>query len=212
MTGVSHTGPARLKVDVEAGRWTIPPTRSSAVGRGPHRPFFSSIAFNFRPGCFTTIARRGCGPARHPRTRDRLPGADYDSFRHTLITAMAARVPGWASTSEADLDQVLIDSVRGRGGRNWRTTRTSVMSEATLATARKRVSLARHARLVDITCTRATRPAPGWRSRCATASRLSFFTDQRVVFAGSDSARHGIGALLSRELRLRSGAAALERA
>ena len=34
---------------------------------------------------------------------------DFESFCDTLITAMSARVPGWRVTSEADLDQVLID-------------------------------------------------------------------------------------------------------
>ena len=61
-------------------------------------PFFSAIGFKFRPGCFTN----DCAPAqpgrppRRSRAIDYL-AKDYDSFRHTLMVAMAERVPGWAA-------------------------------------------------------------------------------------------------------------------
>ena len=73
---------------------------------------------------------------------------DYDSFKHTLIAAMARRVPGWQPTSEADLDQVLIDLIAADAD-ELSDYQDRVMSEAYLATARKRVSVARHARLMD---------------------------------------------------------------
>ncbi len=112
-------------------------------------PFFASIGFKFRPGCFTN----DCAPALPGRPA--LPGPaidylakDYESFRHTLMTAMAERVPGWTSTSEADHDQVLIDLFAAAAD-EISDVQDRVMSEAYLATTRKRVSLARHARLMD---------------------------------------------------------------
>src|SRR5262245_18428594 len=112
-------------------------------------PFFSSIGFKFRPGCFTN----DCAPALPGRPP--LPGPaidylakDYDSFRHTLMVAMAARVPGWQSTSEADHDQVLIDLFAAAAD-ELSDYQDRVMNEAYLASARKRVTLARQARLVD---------------------------------------------------------------
>jgi hypothetical protein len=112
-------------------------------------PFFAELGFKFRPGCFTN----DCAPALPGRPA--LPGPvidylakDYDSFRHVLMTAMAARVPGWQSTSEADHDQVLIDLFAAAAD-ELSDFQDRVMSEAYLATTRKRVSLARHARLVD---------------------------------------------------------------
>ncbi len=112
-------------------------------------PFFAALGFKFRPGCFTN----DCAPALPGRPA--LPGPsidylarDYESFRHTLMTAMAARVPGWKSTSEADHDQVLIDLFAAVAD-ELADYQDRVMSEAYLATTRKRVSLARHARLMD---------------------------------------------------------------
>ncbi|MCY1517924.1 putative baseplate assembly protein [compost metagenome] len=64
------------------------------------------------------------------------------------MVAMAERVPGWASTSEADHDQVLIDLFAAAAD-ELSDFQDRAMAEAYLATTRKRVSLARHARLVD---------------------------------------------------------------
>ena len=112
-------------------------------------PFFSAIGFRFRPGCFTNDCappQGGRPPAPNPAI-DYL-AKDYDSFRHTLMVAMAGRVPGWASTSEADLDQVLI-GLFAAAADELSDFQDRVMAEAYLATSRKRVSLARHARLMD---------------------------------------------------------------
>lgn len=112
-------------------------------------PFFSAMGFRFRPGCFTNDCappQGGRPPAPNPAI-DYL-AKDYDSFRHTLMVAMAERVPGWASTSEADLDQVLI-GLFAAAADELSDFQDRVMAEAYLATTRKRVSLARHARLVD---------------------------------------------------------------
>jgi hypothetical protein len=75
-------------------------------------PFFGAIEFKFRPGCFNL----NCAPDRTVSPPAAEPAIDYlardyDSFRHVLMTAMAQRVPGWQPTSEADLDQILIDLI-----------------------------------------------------------------------------------------------------
>jgi hypothetical protein len=112
-------------------------------------PFFSTLGFKFRPGCFTN----DCAPSLPGRPPAPGPvidylAKDYDSFRHTLMTAMAERVPGWQSTSEADHDQVLIDLFAAAAD-ELSDFQDRVLNEPYLATTRKRVSLARHARLVD---------------------------------------------------------------
>lgn len=113
-------------------------------------PLFNRLPFKFRPGCFNLA----CAPAgSSPPPEDLAPAIDYlardyESFRHVLMTAMAARVKDWAPTSEADLDQVLIDLVAARGD-EIADAHDRVMAERGIGTARKRVSLARHARLVD---------------------------------------------------------------
>ncbi len=113
-------------------------------------PFFAEIGFKFRPGCFT----HACAPdweAGRPRVaapRIDYMAKDYDSFRHQLIAAMMDRVPGWQPSSEADFDQVLI-GLFSAAGDELSDFQDRVMAEAYLGSARKRVSVARHARLMD---------------------------------------------------------------
>ncbi|MBW4671116.1 MAG: baseplate J/gp47 family protein [Cyanomargarita calcarea GSE-NOS-MK-12-04C] len=112
-------------------------------------PLFNQLSFKFRPGCFSTecAPKQTFKPAPQEPTIDYL-AKDYDSFRHTMIAAMMQRVPDWQATSEADLDQVLLEifSVAADELSDYQ---DRVMNEAYLASARKRVSLARHGRLMD---------------------------------------------------------------
>ncbi len=112
-------------------------------------PVFSELRFRFRPGCF-----ENCPPDWTP-PRPARPGPaidylakDYESFRHQAIARMMDRVPDWQPTSEADLDMVLLE-LFAVAADEMSDFQDRVMNEAYLASARKRVSLARHARLVD---------------------------------------------------------------
>jgi hypothetical protein len=113
-------------------------------------PLFAEIKFKFRPGCFNL----NCAPTwpASPPLSDAPAidylARDYDSFKHVLMSAMQTRVPNWQPTSEADLDQVLIDLIAVDAD-ELSDFQDRVVNEGYFATARKRVSLARHARLVD---------------------------------------------------------------
>ena len=113
-------------------------------------PVFAQLPFKFRPGCFSGACRpapnRAAAAARPPAI-DYL-ARDYASLRHALIAAMQARVAGWEPTSEADLTLTLLELLAVAGD-ELSDLQDRVMNEAYLATARRRVSLARHARLVD---------------------------------------------------------------
>lgn len=113
-------------------------------------PLFNELGFRFRPGCFTTnCAPEWCpGDTMGPAPQIDYLARDFDSFKHTLISAVIERVPGWQPTSEADLDQTLIELLAAAGD-ELSDFQDRVMGEAYLGTARKRVSLARHARLMD---------------------------------------------------------------
>lgn len=112
-------------------------------------PVFNEIGFKFRPGCFNY-----CAPdwelAPEPKADPAIDylAKDYDSFKHTMISAIMERVPGWEPTSEADLDQALLELFSAAAD-ELSDYQDRVMNEAYLGTARKRVSLARHARLMD---------------------------------------------------------------
>ena len=80
-------------------------------------PVFSEIDFKFRPGCFNINCAPEWTPGQQPPDEPAIDylAKDYASFRHLLLAAMAQRVPGWQPTSEADLDQVLIDLFAAAG-------------------------------------------------------------------------------------------------
>lgn len=113
-------------------------------------PLFAEINFKFRPGCFSL----NCAPeweASPPPSEEPLIdylAKDFESFRLTMISAMMERVPEWQATSEADLDHVLLELFSAAAD-ELSDYQDRVANEAYLATARKRVSLARHSRLMD---------------------------------------------------------------
>jgi hypothetical protein len=113
-------------------------------------PFFDEIEFKFRPGCFTNdCAPEWCpGDPALPEPAIDYLAKDFDSFKHTMLVALQERVPGWRPTSEADLDQVLLELFSAAAD-ELSDFQDRVMNEAYLATARKRVSLMRHSRLMD---------------------------------------------------------------
>ncbi len=135
----------RLKVQ-PVGDYSAYTLKSTSAGIDP---LFSDIEFKFRPGCFNAncaLLSNDQAPAEEP-VIDYL-AKDYDSFKHVLMNAMRERVPGWQPSSEADLDQVLIDLIAADAD-ELSDYQDRVMNEAYFGRARKRVSLARHARLMD---------------------------------------------------------------
>ncbi|MDH4581238.1 hypothetical protein E8F20_05030 [Pseudomonas sp. BN415] len=166
-------------------------------------PFFSAMGFRFRPGCFTN----DCAPPQGGRPQAPNPAIDYlakdyDSFRHTLMVAMAERVPGWASTSEADLDQVLI-GLFATAADELSDFQDRVMAEAYLATSRKRVSLARHARLVDYHLHEGNQ-ASTWLALDVVAGQAPFSLDDQELVAWTGDAPPSTDAVFfaSRQRRL----------
>jgi hypothetical protein len=125
-----------------------------ALGTGPavpgFDPVFAEVGFKFRPGCFSTNCAPDWLPAPPAMTEPAIDylAKDFDSFRHVAMGWMQSRVPGWTPTSEADLSQVLL-SLLSAAADELSDYQDRVMNEAYLATARSRVSLARHARLLD---------------------------------------------------------------
>jgi hypothetical protein len=147
VTKLVHSAPQTLQVTIapvgDYSRYTL------TIQQDGFDPVFSQFIFRFRPGCFSA----NCTPVvPYPRTAEQPAidylAKDYDSFRHTLIAAMMHRVPGWQPTSEATLDVVLLDLFSAAADElsNYQ---DRVMQEAYLSTAQKRISLRRHARLMD---------------------------------------------------------------
>lgn len=159
VTAVASGGTNTLRLTVQPigdySTYTLA-LRDPDPGKPPQTPYpgidpiLAEIDFKFRPGCFNL----NCAPdfaqgeARPAEPTIDYLAKDYDSFKHVLIGAMQERVPDWKPTSEADLDQVVIDLIAADADETS-DFQDRVTNEANLATARKRVSLARHARLMD---------------------------------------------------------------
>ena len=120
-----------------------------AAARADFDPIFAEIPFKFRPGCFNLNCHpREEVPAPLANPRIDYEARDYGSFKHLLLNAMRERVPAWEPTSEADLDQVIINLLAAKGD-ELADKQDRIATEAFFPRARKRVSLARHARLMD---------------------------------------------------------------
>jgi hypothetical protein len=152
-------------------------------------PIFSEIGFKFRPGCFNNCPPDWEAPPEpKPDPAIDYLAKDYDSFRHTLISWMINRVPGWEPTSEADLDQVLLELFSAAAD-ELSDYQDRVMNEAYLATARERVSLARHARLMDYHIHQGNQASTWLALKVNTARKLQagFQVGAGEDFAGSSS-------------------------
>ncbi len=154
VTGLSFVVDNRLDLTVEPigdySTYRLEATYEDAGGDALVDPLFASIEFKFRPGCFNINCAPAATPVRPPAERPIIDylARDFDSLRHVLVNAMRERVPEWEPTSEADLDQVILDLLAADGDEIC-DYQDRVMQEAYLTRARKRVSLARHARLMD---------------------------------------------------------------
>ena len=114
-------------------------------------PLFSSVEFSFRASCPVdlTSTRRDDEP-RPPEggpTIDYL-AKDYASFRRLLLDLLPTLNPRFVERNPADVGIALVELLAYAGDR-LSYFQDAVANEAYLETARSRISLRRHARLVD---------------------------------------------------------------
>jgi hypothetical protein len=73
---------------------------------------------------------------------------DYASFRRLMLDRLAVTIPQWQETNPADLGIMLVE-ILAHAGDYLSYYQDAVATEAYLGTARKRVSVRRHVRLLD---------------------------------------------------------------
>lgn len=111
----------------------------------------STIEFSFKVNCDTTF---DCAPEREcPDEVAEEPqidylAKDYASFRRLMLDRLSVLAPEWRERNAADLGVALVELLAYVGD-HLSYFQDAVATEAYLATARKRVSVRRHARLVD---------------------------------------------------------------
>ncbi len=114
-------------------------------------PVLSSVDFSFKVECptpFDCLAPRICPPEAREAPRISYLAKDYTTFRRLMLDRLALLVPQWRERSPADIGVALVELLAYVGDSlSYR--QDAVATEASLETARRRVSMRRHARLVD---------------------------------------------------------------
>lgn len=114
-------------------------------------PLLATVAFSFKVNCPTDF---DCQPVHVcPSTRLAEPdinylAKDYASLRRLLLDRLAVLMPAWHERSPADLGVTLIELLAYVGD-YLSYQQDAIATEAYLGTARRRISVRRHARLVD---------------------------------------------------------------
>ena len=114
-------------------------------------PQLANVTFSFKAGCPTPAdcLDNSCCPAPVIAAPDiHYLARDYDGFRQAMLDRMAVLVPDWAEQHAADPGITLVEVLAYAADRVTYL-QDAVNTEAYLGTARSRISLRRHARLVD---------------------------------------------------------------
>ena len=114
-------------------------------------PAYASVAFSFKAGCptrFDCEADYDCEPPQLDEPQIDYLAKDYLSFRQALLDRLPAVAPGWVERHEADLGMVLLELL-AYAGDQLSYQQDAVANEAYLSSARQRISVRRHAKLVD---------------------------------------------------------------
>ncbi|MBX3238403.1 MAG: putative baseplate assembly protein [Chitinophagaceae bacterium] len=114
-------------------------------------PILSLITFSFKvlcPNDFDCKPACDCGPEPVTQPEINYLAKDYASFRQLMLDRMAVTMPQWKERNPADLGIMLVEALAYAADYlSYR--QDAVATEAYLGTARKRISIKRHARLVD---------------------------------------------------------------
>jgi hypothetical protein len=114
-------------------------------------PRYCCAGFAFRVDCPADLdcaAAPACAPEPGPAPEISYLAKDYASFRQLILDRLAVTMPGWRERHEADVGIALVE-VLAYAADHLSYYQDAVATEAYLNTARQRISVRRHARLVD---------------------------------------------------------------
>jgi hypothetical protein len=114
-------------------------------------PRLCSVDFGFKVECpsdFDCASTTACPPDALPAPPIDYLAKDYASFRRLMLDRMAVTMPGWTERHAADQGITLVELL-AYAADHLSYFQDAVATEAYLGTARKRVSVRRHAVLLD---------------------------------------------------------------
>jgi hypothetical protein len=114
-------------------------------------PQLAAVNFSFKAGCPSPLdcLPSNCCPSTPLTPPDmHYLARDYDGFRQAMLDRMAVLLPTWDETHAADLGVTMVEALAYAADR-VSYLQDAVNTEAYIGTARSRISLRRHARLVD---------------------------------------------------------------
>lgn len=132
----------------DPGTYTL---RLTPVPDTAYDPYSLSVDFSFQS---TSVTTRDCqSPATSLAARTAAPqidylAKDYASFRRLMLDRLVAISSEWQETNAADLGVTLVELLAGAADQ-LSYYQDAVATEAYLGTARTRISVRRHARLLD---------------------------------------------------------------
>ena len=114
-------------------------------------PQLSAVAFSFKVECpsdFDCEQPTVCPPQKLIEPEINYLAKDYSSFRRLILDRMSTLMPNWRERSPADLQIALVEMLAYVGD-HLSYFQDAIATEAYLGTSRRRVSVRRHARLLD---------------------------------------------------------------
>ncbi len=114
-------------------------------------PRLSSIDFSFKIECpsdFDCAVESVCAPAPSATPEIDYLAKDFTGFRRLMLDRLNLLAPGWSERSAADVGVALVELL-AYAADNLSYRQDAIANEAYLGTARRRVSVRRHTRLVD---------------------------------------------------------------
>jgi hypothetical protein len=114
-------------------------------------PRYAQLQFSFKAGCPSDLDCKSqpvCPPVAQIEPEINYLAKDYASFRQLILDRLAALIPDWQERHVPDIGITLVELLAYVGD-YLSYYQDAVATEAYLDTARQRISVRRHARLVD---------------------------------------------------------------
>ena len=116
-------------------------------------PRYDAVEFSFKASCpsdLDCLNVQACPPTPPASAPVNYLAKDYASFRQLLLDRLAVTMPAWQEAHVPDIGILLVELLAYVGDQ-LSYYQDAVATEAYLGTARQRISVRRHARLVDYT-------------------------------------------------------------